>query len=778
MLRSFWLHTCFYFVVCLAYSTVSIAQNIEAETQVEFDPVQVLKLVDKTSKKYDENAKESALRETIKLLLGYVADANACVKDKETMLEELTKSLEMLGESTKADSDEVIQQRKLLKKEKESVESGLADCRLIALQAGQAAERFKKTLQLQLEHELFTLTPPAWRIVTHYLPMETWSFDKDKFLAKSGVQELREWHGWVLVSILFLALGISLPLPYFLRKRKPRSFLPDATFLDKLFDGLVVHFSKFSFPILLFGGFSLFVFFIQYKTSYFSFLGGICYGGLAYSVFLWVNRVLLVPISGAPLVHLALTDAKRISKQLSILSTGLFLCFLLFVALLSQALSTPWLMLVRDVLVTVFSILLFWLVWLIGRISALSGRVRVIRLAFLIILPAILVAEWVGYRNFAEYLLISVVKTIGVLGVFWLVINLLRDLFEGIAEGEHPWQHRIRDMLGLKANEKQPGVYWLYLMITLVLWLGLFFWLLRIWGLSEANFSTLYLYAMEGIRFAGHTIVPIHIVSGILTFFVALVVFYLIRDRFVKKWLIRTRVERGAREAIVSIIGYVGFILAFLIGLSVSGVDFSNFALIAGALSVGIGFGLQNVVNNFISGIILLFERPVKTGDWVRVGQTEGYVRKISIRTTQIQTFDRADVIVPNSDLISSQVTNRMLRDPYGRVSVKVSVAYGSDVQLVKKLLLEIAGRHPLVIKNELVAPAPQVYFSAFGENGLEFDLRAVIYDIDHQLETISDFHFAIEEAFRFHRIHIPYPQRDVHIRNLDEMKARLQDKS
>jgi len=187
-------------------------------------------------------------------------------------------------------------------------------------------------------------------------------------------------------------------------------------------------------------------------------------------------------------------------------------------------------------------------------------------------------------------------------------------------------------------------------------------------------------------------------------------------------------------------------------------------ALVAGALSVGIGFGLQNIVNNFISGLILLFERPIKTGDWIVVDDVEGYVKRISIRSTHIQTFDRADVIVPNSALISGKVVNWMLKDVKGRIRVPIGVAYGSDVQAVKKVLHEIAGEHPEVIKSEILAPAPVVLFIGFGDSSLDFELRCHIRDIDKKVQTTSDLNFAIDAAFRAQKIEIPFPQRDIHI--------------
>ena len=191
-----------------------------------------------------------------------------------------------------------------------------------------------------------------------------------------------------------------------------------------------------------------------------------------------------------------------------------------------------------------------------------------------------------------------------------------------------------------------------------------------------------------------------------------------------------------------------------------------NLAIIAGALSVGIGFGLQNIVNNFVSGLILLFERPIRRGDWIVAGNTEGFVKSINIRSTQIETFDHADVIVPNSELISQQVTNWMLADRYGRVVVPVGVSYDADPEQVRDILLGIAEAHPLVLKNHHTLPGPNVLFRQFGESSLDFELRFFITQVDQRLSTISQINFEIFRAFRREGIEIPFPQRDLHLRS------------
>jgi small-conductance mechanosensitive channel len=223
--------------------------------------------------------------------------------------------------------------------------------------------------------------------------------------------------------------------------------------------------------------------------------------------------------------------------------------------------------------------------------------------------------------------------------------------------------------------------------------------------------------------------------------------------------------ERSAREALVTTFGYVAVALSVIVALSIAGAQFTNLAIIAGALSVGIGFGMQNIVNNFVSGLILLVERPVRTGDWIVVGGTEGYVKRIAIRSTTILTFDRADVIVPNSELVSGQVTNWTLRNSWGRIMVPVGVAYGSNTATVKQTLLEIAHNNADVIKGNPQLPDPFVLFRNFGDNSLNFELRAIVLDIDRRLSVISDINFAIDAAFREQGIEIPFPQRDVNFR-------------
>jgi small-conductance mechanosensitive channel len=226
----------------------------------------------------------------------------------------------------------------------------------------------------------------------------------------------------------------------------------------------------------------------------------------------------------------------------------------------------------------------------------------------------------------------------------------------------------------------------------------------------------------------------------------------------------------GLRDSIRTGVGYIGVFAAALMAFSYAGFNLSNLAIVAGAFSVGIGFGLQSVVSNFVSGLILLAERPIKVGDLVVVGGEEGYVRKISVRSTEIETFDRAHVLIPNSFFITEKVKNWTLRNNSGRVTITVGVAYGCDPRQVKAILLKVAQDHPNVMKS----PEPFVDFEDFGADTLNFKLFAFIHDLTKSINTRTDLRIAILEAFNDAGIVIPSRQTDVTIRDIGWLREAV----
>lgn len=243
----------------------------------------------------------------------------------------------------------------------------------------------------------------------------------------------------------------------------------------------------------------------------------------------------------------------------------------------------------------------------------------------------------------------------------------------------------------------------------------------------------------------------------ILLFFTASVVSRLLKNKILK----RRGMELGIRDAIGNLFKYLFVVIGVIVIFSSIGIDLSAFTVLLGTLGVGIGFGLQNITSNFVSGISLLVERPVKTGDRIEVGDTAGDVVKIGLRATTVLTNDNIAIIVPNSDFITKEVINWSYADKRVRLKIPVSVSYRSDVRQVEKLLVEVANENEDVLKT----PPPVVRFAALGESAIEFELR--IWTISHIRQPgkiTSDLYFAIFEKLKENQVDIPFPQRVVHI--------------
>lgn len=373
-----------------------------------------------------------------------------------------------------------------------------------------------------------------------------------------------------------------------------------------------------------------------------------------------------------------------------------------------------------------------------------------------------IIAALLGYIGLARFVSQQIVMTSGILTAMYIGYLSSRAVAqEGALAGTRlgsivaeRYEHEDGkvDRLGL-------GISLLIKLFILVTGLPL---ILLLWGFQPGDIQAWVLRSATEFRIGSISFSLIGILTGLLVFIAG----YFLTRKF-QKWLddsvmARGRVDSGVRNSIRVAVGYCGLALAAIIGISAAGIDLSNLALVAGALSLGIGFGLQNIVSNFVSGLILLAERPFKVGDWIVAGTVEGTVKKISVRATEIETFQRQTVVLPNSELINSAVGNWTLRNRTARVEIPVGVAYGTDPELVRSVLLEIGKGHPQALKN----PEPHVLFLNFGDSSLDFELRLFLSDVDHFLTIRSEIRFQIAEAFAAHSIEIPFPQRDIHIKS------------
>lgn len=272
------------------------------------------------------------------------------------------------------------------------------------------------------------------------------------------------------------------------------------------------------------------------------------------------------------------------------------------------------------------------------------------------------------------------------------------------------------------------------------------------------------------LNFGNLPVTPLFVVKCAI-FLILLTIFSRVSRQFLSKEVLsHTSMDRGMQYAIVRRFGYLVFLLGMIIGLDSTGLNLRSLLVVGGALGVGVGFGLQNIVANFVAGLVILWERPVKVGDLIDVGNTNGEVIRIGARGTWVRTFDNEVIIVPNSEFINNRVTNWTANDRTVRLSVPVGVSYDCSIEKVRKLLLDVARHNPDV----LVTPAPTAIITDFGENAVNIVLRASTGVAERVATIKSDLLMEIFRVFREQKIEMPFPQRDLHIRSVAAPFAML----
>ena len=456
-----------------------------------------------------------------------------------------------------------------------------------------------------------------------------------------------------------------------------------------------------------------------------------------------------------------------------------------FMGLISETLSSPLSVTILKSLIAavIVGVLLVFIGTVKPFVDAQGARRRwpaTLRFLLYFLGVATVFAALLGYISFAQFISQQIVVTGAMLATAYIGFLAARAVSEEGSFANTFVGRRLKarfdtedttlDQLGLAAS-----VCINILIVVVFLPLVLFQ-----WGFQPGDIATWINKLATGFQIGTFSFSPFAIVTGLIVFAIG----YFI-TRWFQGWLddsvmARGKVDTGVRNSIRTVVGYAGLALAALIGVSAAGINLSSFALVAGGLSLGIGFGLQNIVQNFVSGLILLAERPFKAGDWIVAGATSGTVKKISVRATEIETFQRQTVILPNSVLINGAVGNWTHRNRMGRVDIPVGVVHGSDAEHVYQVLTEIARSHPLVLKN----PEPFVLFSGFSETAMNFEIRVFLADISGSSTVQNDIRFAILRGFNKEGIEIahtprpaPAPSEEWSGKDEDRAEAQLIDR-
>jgi small-conductance mechanosensitive channel len=379
-----------------------------------------------------------------------------------------------------------------------------------------------------------------------------------------------------------------------------------------------------------------------------------------------------------------------------------------------------------------------------------------------------------GYATLASHLHSAISQTLLLIAVALLLHRLAADLLETAAAPDTPSGRWVRHRLGLPADSTLRGQYLVLLLIDTLLILLLAVAIPTAWDVDIEAILQGFGQLLRGVKVGGITISLGNVGMAILAFGICMLIARLVRSIVRDRVMPTVDAPLPLRQSIDAGLNYAGVLIAILVGVGALGVDFTNLAIVLGALSVGIGLGLQNIANNVISGVILLMERPIKAGDWVAVNGHEGFVRRINIRATEIETFQRTHVIVPNSLFLQNPVINRTYSDTSSRVEIQITVPLATDVPRLEAILREAALGHPRVLR----VPMPIVRFVKLGTAGLDFELFVFVAKLEDRLVVMNDLNLALLGRLIGEKIIDPKSVPEFRLRGTDRLGAAMRGES
>jgi len=394
----------------------------------------------------------------------------------------------------------------------------------------------------------------------------------------------------------------------------------------------------------------------------------------------------------------------------------------------------------------------------------------VLRFLIGVALLASIVFALLGYATLAAHIHTGIAETCMWVALALLAHQMAGDLFDAVAAPDMPTGRWVRERFGLAADFQLRGHHIALLLFDLFLVMVLVVAIPAAWSVDVDAITRGFDQLLQGVKVGSVTISLGNIGWAIVMFGIAMLLARLVRRVVRDRVMPTVDAPMPIRQSVDAGLNYAGVIIALLLGVGALGIDFTNLAIVLGALSVGIGLGLQNIANNVISGVVLLLERPIKAGDWVSVSGHEGFVRRINIRATEIETFQRTHVIVPNSVFLQNPVINRTYSDTSSRIEIPLTVGFATDVAKLEAILRGSALDHPRVLR----VPPPIVRFVRVGTVGLEFELLVFVSQLEDRLIVTNGLNRAILARLIEEKILDPHPAAEFKLRDLDRLADAL----
>ncbi len=710
---------------------------------------------------------QATLKKAVKTLKSQLNNAEECIRINEKKVTTLDSQIQEANQTNQA-TDNISKENNAnkstadllyLTKERKKIADNLAQCRLFSIRANEALEVYEATLS-RIKKE---------KILEHGNPF--WDNIKQVLLNKPTLRKASATNLNVPPQILY---------PRNLYIIITTSFLLAALMFYKTFTSpkirRYVHLKKIylrSF-LLLFSSLICLI-----TTCYFSFL----YYQLHNidRLFLWMSATLTAYLASV-LFIIAFYNIKKIKaffcwysldykffKLLTILSITLYVTGEISKTLARQlnVNNLAWnigqsVFLYIELLLVIS--LVFYFCHSHRQISFIKKYKTLIKTISTIMFLSFFVINLIGYNLLSIHLTFSGILTFAIIFATVILEQAIAKLYN-LCVFDEATRAKIQYIFGYRSEQQLTEILILKTTTQIIILLSAVYLITQSWGYALDSINMTFNYILNGFKFENFTFHPARIISGIIVFCVLYLIF-----RSISTTISRHEQFDGEEEtqvAIASIFTYIGFGVAIISALLIAGFDFTGLAIVAGALSVGIGLGLQSIVNNFVSGLILLIEKPIKPGDRISIEGVEGYVKKIRVRSTQILTPNREDMIIPNSDLITRRVTNYMYSDKHLTIYCEMGIGYDNDLDLAMSLLTDIASKHPEVITS-VKNNKPRVFLRAFGESSILLQLWFLIKDGNKKVAVRSEIYIEIFKVFKANNIVIAYPQRDLHVKVSD----------